>query len=104
MPEVQSGTVPADLELVDTRHVPFRVADDAFIPAERYYDPAFHALESEKLWKHTWQPPFSARRDPGDRRLHRLRNRQPVVPDRARRARFDVRDASGVLPLSRLRM
>lgn len=35
--------------------VPFRVTDPQKIPAQRYYDPDFYALETEKLWSRTWQ-------------------------------------------------
>jgi carnitine monooxygenase subunit len=35
--------------------VPFRVTDPERIPAKRYYDAGFAALENEKLWPHVWQ-------------------------------------------------
>jgi phenylpropionate dioxygenase-like ring-hydroxylating dioxygenase large terminal subunit len=35
--------------------VPFQVTDHELIPAERYYDETFFALEKEKLWPHVWQ-------------------------------------------------
>ena len=35
--------------------VPHRIADPGRIPAERYYDPAFFALEKQKFWPHVWQ-------------------------------------------------
>ncbi|QIG81549.1 aromatic ring-hydroxylating oxygenase subunit alpha [Stakelama tenebrarum] len=34
---------------------PFAVRDPAMVPASRYYDPAFYALENEHLWPHVWQ-------------------------------------------------
>ena len=39
----------------ESHAVPFRVTDPQKIPAPRYYDPAFFALETEKLWSRTWQ-------------------------------------------------
>ena len=39
----------------ESHAVPFRVTDPQRIPAPRYYDPAFFALETEKLWSRTWQ-------------------------------------------------
>ena len=35
--------------------VPFRITNPELIPSERYYDPAFFALENEKVWPHVWQ-------------------------------------------------
>ena len=35
--------------------VPFRVTNPELIPSQRYYDPAFFALENEKVWPHVWQ-------------------------------------------------
>lgn len=35
--------------------VPFRITNPELIPSERYYDPAFFALEIEKVWPHVWQ-------------------------------------------------
>jgi phenylpropionate dioxygenase-like ring-hydroxylating dioxygenase large terminal subunit len=35
--------------------VPLRVTNPELIPAARYYDPVFFALEKEKLWPHVWQ-------------------------------------------------
>ncbi|UVO54265.1 aromatic ring-hydroxylating dioxygenase subunit alpha [Sphingomonas sp. SUN039] len=35
--------------------IPFRVTDPERIPAKRYYDAGFAALENEKLWPHVWQ-------------------------------------------------
>ena len=35
--------------------VPYRIANPELIPAERYYDPEFFALEKKHLWPHVWQ-------------------------------------------------
>jgi nitrite reductase/ring-hydroxylating ferredoxin subunit len=35
--------------------VPYPVTNPELIPAQRYYDPEFFALENEKLWPHVWQ-------------------------------------------------
>ena len=35
--------------------VPYAVAVPDQIPKERYYDPAFYALEAEQLWPRVWQ-------------------------------------------------
>ncbi|MCW1430652.1 aromatic ring-hydroxylating oxygenase subunit alpha [Novosphingobium sp. JCM 18896] len=35
--------------------VPFCVTEPTRIPAQRYYDPEFFALENERLWPHVWQ-------------------------------------------------
>lgn len=35
--------------------VPHRIADPELIPAPRYYDPDFFALERERLWPKVWQ-------------------------------------------------
>ena len=35
--------------------VPFKVSDPERIPVQRYYDPAFYALECERLWPKVWQ-------------------------------------------------
>lgn len=35
--------------------VPFKVTDPERIPAPRYYDAEFFALENERLWMHVWQ-------------------------------------------------
>lgn len=36
--------------------VPHRITNPGLIPVERYYDPAFHALEKERLWPfHGWR-------------------------------------------------
>jgi phenylpropionate dioxygenase-like ring-hydroxylating dioxygenase large terminal subunit len=35
--------------------VPFAVTDPERIPAQRYYDEGFFALERERLWPHVWQ-------------------------------------------------
>lgn len=43
-----------DIETLQ-RPVPFAVADPERIPAKRYYDEAFYALECERLWPHVWQ-------------------------------------------------
>jgi phenylpropionate dioxygenase-like ring-hydroxylating dioxygenase large terminal subunit len=37
------------------RAVPHAVSGPDFVPAERYYDPQFAALERERLWPRTWQ-------------------------------------------------
>jgi phenylpropionate dioxygenase-like ring-hydroxylating dioxygenase large terminal subunit len=39
---------------VDTSKVPFRITDDVFIPAERYYDEEFFEAEKQ-VWLHSWQ-------------------------------------------------
>lgn len=41
--------------LHDTTGVPFRIVDEAYVQAERYYDRDFFALERAKLWPFTWQ-------------------------------------------------
>ena len=35
--------------------VPHAMTSDTRVPVERYYDPAFAALEHERLWSRTWQ-------------------------------------------------
>ncbi len=55
----------ADLDLQPTtstteasnghRAVPHAIDRPDFVAAERYYDPAFAALENERLWPRTWQ-------------------------------------------------
>ena len=35
--------------------VPYAVEVPDRIPKERYYDPAFYALEAEQLWPRVWQ-------------------------------------------------
>ncbi len=35
--------------------IPFKVVEADRIPAKRYYDAEFYALECEKLWPHVWQ-------------------------------------------------
>jgi len=35
--------------------LPYRVERPDLIPAKRYYDPAFYALECERLWPRVWQ-------------------------------------------------
>jgi phenylpropionate dioxygenase-like ring-hydroxylating dioxygenase large terminal subunit len=45
---------PVAITGYDTSRVPFRVADELLIPAERYYDLGFFKTEQE-LWLHTWQ-------------------------------------------------
>jgi phenylpropionate dioxygenase-like ring-hydroxylating dioxygenase large terminal subunit len=45
----------ADVGAAPNVEIPFRVTDPERIPAKRYYDAAFAALENEKLWPHVWQ-------------------------------------------------
>jgi carnitine monooxygenase subunit len=45
----------ADVDATPSGEIPFRVTDPERIPAKRYYDAAFAALENEKLWPHVWQ-------------------------------------------------
>ena len=42
--------VPESLRATSTVHV-----DDIEIARERYFDPAFHQLEVERMWRRTWQ-------------------------------------------------
>jgi phenylpropionate dioxygenase-like ring-hydroxylating dioxygenase large terminal subunit len=37
------------------RTVPFPITNPELIPAERYYDPDFFALENKHFWPHVWQ-------------------------------------------------
>ena len=46
----QSSAGPAQ-----ARRNPFPVVRPDLIPARRYHDPEFYALEREKLWPHVWQ-------------------------------------------------
>jgi len=36
-------------------NVPFRMERPDRVPAQRYYDPQFYAMENERLWPRTWQ-------------------------------------------------
>ena len=38
-----------------TRPLPYAIERPDQIPARRYYDPEFYALECQKLWPHVWQ-------------------------------------------------
>jgi phenylpropionate dioxygenase-like ring-hydroxylating dioxygenase large terminal subunit len=37
------------------RPVPYRITEPDRVPARRYYDPEFYALECERLWPRVWQ-------------------------------------------------
>lgn len=50
------ATAPSAWPAADTRSVPHRMVDDVTVPAARYYDPEFFALESARLWTRAWQP------------------------------------------------
>ncbi|RVT40352.1 aromatic ring-hydroxylating oxygenase subunit alpha [Sphingobium algorifonticola] len=69
------GTSVRDLALADTNPVPAFLYEDEYenlgsdpIPASRYTDPAFFALENERMWPRVWQ--MAAREEelpePGD--------------------------------------
>ncbi len=45
----------SDVDAAPSVDIPFRVTDPERIPAKRYYDAEFAALENEKLWPHVWQ-------------------------------------------------
>ena len=45
----------ADVDAAPSVTIPFAVTNPERIPTPRYYDPAFAALENEKLWPHVWQ-------------------------------------------------
>jgi phenylpropionate dioxygenase-like ring-hydroxylating dioxygenase large terminal subunit len=54
MTGVQDRTAQVGVTEVDTSKVPFRITDDVFIPAERYYDEEFFEAEKQ-VWLHSWQ-------------------------------------------------
>jgi phenylpropionate dioxygenase-like ring-hydroxylating dioxygenase large terminal subunit len=39
----------------DTSNVPYRITDEAYVPAARYTNQEFHDLEKQRLWPRTWQ-------------------------------------------------
>ena len=38
-----------------TQDVPYLITQPDRVPARRYYDPEFYALECERLWPRVWQ-------------------------------------------------
>ena len=61
--------------------VPFAMTNPERVPAKRYYDADFFALESEKLWPHVWQ--MACRLEeiprPGDYIVYRILDRSVIV-------------------------
>ena len=52
---IDTGTVASVSPTEVGREVPFAIDRPGFVPVERYFDPAFAALEREHLWPRVWQ-------------------------------------------------
>ena len=61
--------------------VPLRVTTPTRIPSKRYHDPAFFALEREKLWPHVWQMACRLEEIPeiGDYVTYRILDKSVIV-------------------------
>jgi phenylpropionate dioxygenase-like ring-hydroxylating dioxygenase large terminal subunit len=80
---------------MDTSGVPFRITDEAYVAAERYYDPDFFRLENERLWPRVWQPACRLDEipDPGDFTEYRILDQSVLLirqPDRSVKAFYNA--------------